>query len=117
MADRISIEAQRIYNQTRHNPRYVEIIGEQNLSPVERATLPQIEAHLRLVDAVAREFGFPLDASKIEFGASREAIVAIAEGKARQYRRRAGVRALEKKYGHEAAARIVKRHSGRTIRG
>ena len=33
-----------------------------------------------------------------------------------KYNRRAGVRGLVKKYGHESAERIVKNHSGRTIR-
>ena len=33
-----------------------------------------------------------------------------------RYNRRAGVRGLVKKYGHESAERIVKNHSGRTIR-
>lgn len=116
MADRISTEAQRIYNQTRPDPRYVALVGERSLSPIQRATLEQIEAHLRLVDGVAQEFGFPLDASKFDLGVSREQVVALAESKVRQYRRRAGVRALEQKYGHESAARIVRRHSGRTIR-
>lgn len=33
-----------------------------------------------------------------------------------RYNRRAGVRGLVKKYGHESAERIVKKYSGRTIR-
>ena len=79
-------------------------------------TVDELEAHLNLVDEVAQEFGFALDASKIEFGSSRDEIVALAESKRKRYNRRAGVRALEQKYGHEGAARIVRRHSGRTIR-
>ncbi len=116
MSDKIHEQAQRIYNQTRPDPRMVEMMGERALPPIQRATLEQIESHLRLVDEVSREYGCPLDAGKIEFGASRERITEIAEAKNRQYNRRAGVRALEQKYGHEVAARIVKKHSGRTIR-
>jgi len=116
MSDKIHEQAERIYNQTRPDPRTVKMMGEAALAPIQRATLEQIEAHLRLVDEVAREYGCPLDAGKIEFGAGRERIAEIAAAKTRQYNRRAGVRALEHKYGHEAAARIVKNHSGRTIR-
>jgi len=86
------------------------------LTPIMAATVEQIEAHLDLVDEVGREFGFRLDASKIEFGASREQVVAVAQSKVRSYKNRAGVRALEQKYGHDAAARIVHKHSGRNIR-
>lgn len=116
MTDRIRTEAQRIFDQTRPSPRLVAQLGESMLSPIQRASLEDIENHLRTVAQVSEEFGFPLDASKIEFGASIEQVRAIAESKAKAYRRRAGVRALEKKYGHAAAARIVKKHSGRTIR-
>jgi hypothetical protein len=116
MTDQISAEAQRIYEQSRPDPRMVKMLGEASLSPVQRASLEEIEAHIRTVAEVGEEFGFSLDASKIEFGASIEQVRQIAESKAKAYRRRAGVRALEQKYGHDSAARIVKRHSGRNIR-
>jgi hypothetical protein len=116
MNDKIQNQAVKIYEQTRPDPRYVQMVGEAMLSPVQRASLEEIENHLRTVDEVAQEFGFPIDPAKIEFGATREQVVEIAESKAKNYRRRAGVRALQQKYGHDAARRIVKKHSGRTIR-
>ena len=116
MTDRIAAEAQRIYEQTRPDPRTVKMLGERGLSPIQRAGLADIENYLRTVAQVSEEFGFTLDASKIEFGSTVEQVREIAQAKAKSYRARAGVRALEQKYGHESAARIVKKYSGRTIR-
>lgn len=115
MSDKISQRAQQIYKTTRPNPNYVKMMGATSLTPVQRASLEEIENHLRLVDKISQEYGFTIQADKVEFGASREQIVAIAERKAKRYKRRAGVRALQNKYGHDAAARIVRKHSGRTI--
>jgi len=106
--------AQEIYDQlTPGRDQYLRM-GMQPTG-ASAATVDQIQAHLDLVDEVAAEFGFRLDPSKFPFGCSRETIVAKAEAKQRRYNRRAGVRALERKYGHDAAARIVKKYSGRTI--
>lgn len=116
MTDRIAAEAQRIYEQTRPDPQTVKMLGESGLAPIQRASLADIESHLRTVAQVGEEFGFALDASKVEFGATVEHVREIAQAKAKSYRGRAGVRALEAKYGHESAARIVKKHSGRSIR-
>jgi hypothetical protein len=107
--------AQQIFDQNQPAVEQARKFGI-SLSPIMAASVEDIQAHLDLVDEIAREFGFSLDASKIQFGASREQIVSIAQAKARNYKNRAGVRALEQKYGHEAAARIVKKYSGRTIR-
>lgn len=115
MSDKISQRAQKIYSATRPNPNYVKMMGTASLTPVQRASLEEIENHLRLIDEISQEYGFTIQADKVKFGASRNEIVAIAERKAKRYKRRAGVRALETKYGHAAAARIVRKHSGRTI--
>lgn len=115
MSDKISQKAQGIYDNTRPNPAFVKMMGTASLTPVQRATLDEIENHLRLVGEISKEYGFPIYTDKIEFGASREQIVEIAERKVKRHKRRAGVRALQTKYGHDAAARIVKNHSGHTI--
>lgn len=115
MSDKISQRAQKIYDTTRPNPNYVKMMGTASLTPVQRASLEEIENHLRLVDEISKEYGFTIQADKVEFGASRDEVVVIAERKVKRHNRRAGVRALQNKYGHDAAARIVKRHSGRTI--
>ena len=109
-------EAQRIYDQTRPTEAAIRFYGLDGLRPIQRATVDEIEAHLNLVAEIAREYRVNIDPSKVEFGATRKQIVAIAESKRRMRNRRAGVRALEQKYGHEAAARIVYKHSGRHIR-
>ena len=109
-------EAERIYEQTRPTEAAIRFYGLDGLQPVQRATVDEIEAHLNLVAEVAQEFGVNIDPSKMRFGATRDEVVAIAESKRKRYNRRAGVRALEQKYGHEAASRIVYRHSGRHIR-
>ena len=115
MNDKISQEAKEVYNRTRVSESYIKMMGESMLSPVQRASLEEIENHLRLVDEISKEYNFKIYADKVEFGASRDEIVAIAESKVKRHKRRAGVRALQNKYGHDAAVRIVKKHSGRTI--
>lgn len=107
--------AEKLWNET-NSSRQAWIAAGIELHGIFAASIEQIEAHLNLVDEVAAGFDFSLDASKFEIGATREEIVAAAESKKQHYNRRAGVRALETKYGHEAAARIVKNHSGRNIR-
>lgn len=76
----------------------------------------EIIAHLRLLDEVGDEVGYTLRPDQAPFDATREQLVTIAQGKLKANKRRAGVRALERKYGHDAAANIVYKHSGRTIR-
>ena len=117
MNDKISQKAQQVYNATRPNDNYVKMMGVASLTPVQRASLEEIENHLRLVDEISKEYKLIIQPDKVAFGASRDEIVAIAESKVKRHKRRAGVRALEAKYGHDAAARIVKKHSGRTIQG
>lgn len=48
-------------------------------------------------------------------GKTNEEIQARFDEKCGNRNKRAGVRALVSKYGHESAERIVKKHSGRTI--
>jgi hypothetical protein len=48
-------------------------------------------------------------------GKTRDEVQAIFEEKLGKLNKRAGVRTLVSKYGHETAAAIVKKHSGRTI--
>lgn len=115
MSDKINTQAQRIFESTRPDPRMVKMMGTASLTPVQRASLDEIESHLRLVDEISQAYGFTIHADKVSFGASRDEIVEIAEKKSKRHNRRAGVRALQHKYGHDAAARIVKNHSGRTI--
>jgi hypothetical protein len=74
-----------------------------------------ILAHLTVVDDVSAEFGFELDPSKITVGATREQIVTIAEAKAKNYRKHAGLRALKAKLGKEGAEQYISRKAGRHI--
>lgn len=105
--------AQEIFEQTRPNPRHIEM-GFPT-TPIQNATVDEIQAHLDLVDEIAQETGARLDASKIEFGTTREQIVEIAEKKARAYRRGAGARALKAKYGKDAAERIIAQKTGKHV--
>lgn len=107
-------EAQKIYDKMTPAREKWERAG---MTPTAMgATVDEIARHLQICDEVGQEYGFTIYPDKVEFSATREEVQAIAESKAKRYRRRAGVRALERKYGHESAARIVKKHSGRTIR-
>jgi len=108
-------EAQKIYDKMTPAREKWEKMG-MTPSGITGATVDEIARHLQICDEVSQEYGFTIYPDKVKFGATRDEVVAIAESKAKRYRRRAGVRALERKYGHEAAARIVKKHSGRTIR-
>ena len=64
--------------------------------------------------AISETSGVTLDIMDI-LGKTPAEIQAKFELKCGMKNRRAGVVTLEKKYGHESAARIVKNHSGRNI--
>jgi methionyl-tRNA synthetase len=106
--------AEEIYNRNQPAVESYRKLG-MALTPIMAATVEQIEAHLNLVDQVAQETGARLDASKISFGASREEIEAVAEAKMARNRRSAGARALSRKYGKDAAERIIANKTGRHI--
>ena len=76
----------------------------------------EVIAHLRLLDEVGDEVGYYLRPEQAPFDATREQLVAIAQSKQKMNKRRSGVKGLERKYGHDVAAAIVYKHSGRTIR-
>ena len=80
-----------------------------------RSELRKWAARVEKVNAEA-ERGGQLKLDMRTWGKSMEELRNMAGGKAKSYRRRAGVRALVAKYGAESAARIVRRQSGRTIR-
>ena len=107
--------AEKIFNQTRPTQRAIEVFGVESLTPIQRATVDQIEAHLNLVDEVGTEFQCRLDAAKIPFGITRAKLVEIAERKLARRRRSAGARALSRKYGRDAAERIIYRKTGKHV--
>lgn len=107
-------QAEKIYNQMTPSRESYQKMG-MALSGAMAATVDEIEAHLQLVDEVAQEYKIWLDASKIEFGASREDIEKKAESKAKSRRRSAGARALSRKYGKDAAERIIRNKTGKNI--
>ena len=108
-------QAEKIYNQTRPDPRIVAIMGESSLTPVQRASLEDIENYLRMVGEAAQEYGVNLNPSKIEFGSTEEQIAEIAKAKIRRRNRSAGARALSAKYGKDAAERIIYRKTGKHV--
>jgi hypothetical protein len=106
-------QAEKIYEQTRPNPQAVAMGFPA--TPIQQATVDEIEAHLVLVAEVGEEYGVRLDAARVEFGATREQIAEIADARACRNRRSAGARALSRKYGKEAAERIIREKSGRSV--
>lgn len=109
--------AEKIYRMTRVDENKIEIFGEDILRPINKASLEEIETWLANIAEAAKQYDIPeIDESKIEFTTDKEKILAIAAAKKKTYNKRAGVRALEKKYGHESAKRIVQKYSGRTIK-
>jgi len=112
--------AQRIYDQMHQTPltRLIEVYGENELrkqQPIQFATVDEIAAHIQMVEDVSSKMGTMLSYDKFPYGTTREQVVAAAESKIKTNKRRAGVRALQAKYGNEAAERIVEKYAGRHI--
>jgi hypothetical protein len=115
MSNEIHERAVKIYNETRPSEQVLAMYGTSYLTPIQRATLSEIESHLQNVANATAEFGVKLDAAKIEFPATRETARAAAEQKAACMRRTAGARALVRKYGAQGASDIVARKTGKRI--
>lgn len=77
--DAIAIKAKQIYDTTRPTPQMLKVYGEKYLQPIQRATLPEIEAHLRLVDRIGKEYGKTLDPGKYPLGTTEDEIRASAK--------------------------------------
>jgi len=106
-------QAHKIYQQVHPTERYIKMMGENSLRPIQRATIEQIKAHLVLIAEIAQEYNVRLSPEKIEFGAGRDQIVEIADRKAAKSRRRRGYQTLKRKYGTDSAKRII---SGTTLK-
>jgi hypothetical protein len=78
-------------------------------------TVAQVENALNLRDTIQAMTGVSLDEIDILQKSTSE-LQSIYNAKCAARNKRAGVRALVSKYGHESAERIVKNHSGRTIK-
>lgn len=74
----------------------------------------QLAAHVTSWNAVLEATGLHLDHARV-WGLSSEQMMAEAQKVQGRNKKRAGVKALVRKYGHESAERIVYKHSGRTI--
>jgi len=120
MNSKIQERAEKIYNTTRLSAAQIAFCGEETLrksQPISFATVEEIAAWLETIEEARVENELPyLDETKIPYGSSRTEIFQIASSKRKASNRRAGVRALEAKYGHEVADKIVNKHSGRHIR-
>jgi len=77
------------------------------------ASVNELEGFYQMLDRVAEESGVPY--LNLPFGTTEEQAREKAQAKAKARRRRAGVRALQAKYGQELAERIVSKHAGRHI--
>jgi hypothetical protein len=106
-------EAQKVYEQTRPTAAQIKFYGESSLTPIQKATLAQIEAHIQNCIDAADENHVNLDYHKIEFGKTRQEIFEIAASKTKTIKRGAGARALSARYGKQAAQDIIYRKTGR----
>lgn len=77
--DAIAVKAKQIYDTTRPTPQVLKFYGEKSLTPIQRATLPEIEAHLRLVDRISKEYGKTLNPEKYKLGISEDELRADAK--------------------------------------
>jgi hypothetical protein len=108
--------AVRIHNQMQAAKAKYEKFAPAMITPIMNASIEEIEIHVQnCMDASAEFGGVNVDYEKVEFGKTREEIFAIAAAKKKNYNKRAGVRALQKKYGYEVAEKIVEKHAGRHI--
>jgi hypothetical protein len=80
-----------------------------------KASKGQIARHLQRVENIGKKYGVQLNEGEF-WGKSRKEIEEAAKRKAGYQKKRAGVKALVKKYGAKGAANIVYKHSGRRIR-
>lgn len=108
-------EAQKAYSQTRPTEAQIKMLGEGSLTPVQRATVDEIETHIQNCSDAAAEYKVNLDYRKVEFGKTREEIFEIAASKAKALRRSAGARALSAKYGKSIAEQIIARKTGKHV--
>lgn len=93
-----------------------ETMARDNGKPWSGQSVEAIQQFLDTLATVQAEFPkFHLSPGEF-WGKTEEQIRAIATPAAARYAKRAGVRGLVKKYGHEAASDIVFKHSGRRIR-
>ena len=82
---------------------------------VANVTVDQLTDHMVAVEEVAQMMRVQLDPMKFALGVSRDELVAAAESKIKTAKRSAGARALSKKYGKEAAERIIAEKTGKHI--
>ena len=76
----------------------------------------ETQEHRTLRLAIEREFGVGINTNLNDMGtASHEELEIFADQLRTKRKRGAGLRALKAKYGHDAAERIVSKHSGRHI--
>lgn len=85
------------------------------LTAIMSASVDEIAEHLQLVENISNEYKVNLDAGKFAFPATEEVVRASAEAKLKAKKRSAGARALQNKYGKEAAERIIQKHTGKHI--
>jgi hypothetical protein len=106
--------ATRLYNDLTPSRERAErdMAAGLTVKPVVFATIEEIAAHIGMCEEVGREYGVNVKYQHIEFGASVDDVIAHAEKKAKNKRKRAGVEALKAKYGKEAAERIIQKHTG-----
>lgn len=106
------IRAEEIFNAQQPAVEQYRKMGVR-LTPIMAATVEQIKAHIDLVESVSGQYGPIMDFNKVQFGATADEIAALAQAKAKHYRQGAGYRALQVKYGDEAAKNIVRKHAGK----
>lgn len=85
------------------------------LTSVMTTTLDEVIAHFLYCDELSNANRVTVDPERW-WGKSHAEIESFVEARLKQEKRRSGVKALVKKYGHDQAAEIVLKHSGRHIR-
>jgi hypothetical protein len=118
MASRNRTQAEAIYQQQQAARTAAERIGCP-VTSLMLATVDEIEAHLDLVDRLARERGLSNPGDLRYWGRGENEIAAALDAVRQRARQRAGTRALVSRYGKASAERIIERETGRrySLRG
>lgn len=92
---------------------FAEQAGQQYGFFRDATSADEVFQHLELIDRLREELDFrQLNIDSVPFGTSYDDALPIATAVATRFRKRAGLRALKKKYGREGAADIICKKTG-----
>ncbi len=102
--------AQSVYDRVHLTAQQLEFYGNSQAGTIGVASVDEIEQHIVNAQSVG------LDAEKVKWGTSLEDMRADAHAKLMAYNKRAGIRALSRKYGKEFAQKFISEKAGHAVK-